>query len=902
MEKHARKNASRAGLPSAPQPSSPGVPGFPCVVVALAASLTLAACGGGGGGGVGQLSLAASKSSRTTAVGDSAGASVAGSAQDASYAVAAVSAINAHKSGFRGSGVRIAVVDSGVDVEHPDLVEAFDWSGVSNRQNGNPKGRNFVTNPDNDLNNVRPRARAKSSASWIDVPARRMSHGTHVSGIIAARDNNIGVVGIAPEASLLPIRWLSDGQPERYKFAEDKDPADAVFDDYIREFTEVVNYASRNGSFVMNNSWGTNWRPRVVEIDLPAGEKGYFLQPRVVKLGYAAFTAALFREELRTAIKRSVENEDGIVFVFAAGNDGWNSETGEVEVFKQKFTGEDIHKYLNSGERIDPQFLRANAPQFSRASTPSNLPSPLSSAFIGNPELKGMWLSVVATDKANRITPFSNGCGEAAEYCLAAPGAFIRSTIFSEDGDFNTYLTETDYGQYQGTSMAAPVVSSALAVLKSRFRNLDAKQAVDTLLRTATDLGAPGTDPVYGHGLVNLARALEPIGSVNAAGGHGRGVAASADTRIAFSSAFGNAAPSARHLFGGFDSFGRVYRYKAPLQDRVMPGPRLAGVLALNGAEGPVKLGGGDGTTALLRHSTTPESTIGDGTAVTFIGARHRTDLSIAARKTSSVLSPAALMSPATEDRPALGPVWQGFAPSAREVISGETEWQVGKGVRAGAYFSRAQGDGATRRNERYGLTDFGVSAQIDKKAGGVGLRLGRLNEQGRFLGSKSEGGYALARPTRSDYLHLSAERRLSSRLSVGANVMQLRAHVDFRHDGFVRDAEVRARSAGVHLAFDDAARTGDRLVVHYGEPLAVTGGTIRQSSIMGYTRAGAYRAEDSVLDLGVRKRHRMAQVMYRTPLADGISGFAAAAHHRNWSHQGGLGNNLLMVGLSVRR
>ena len=45
-----------------------------------------------------------------------------------------------------------------------------------------------------------------------------------------------------------------------------------------------------------------------------------------------------------------------------------------------------------------------------------------------------------------------------------------------------------------------------------------------------------------------------------------------------------------------------------------------------------------------------------------------------------------------------------------------------------------------------------------------------------------------------------------------------------------------------------------------------------------------------------------MAQMLYRAPLADGITGFAAAAHHRNWSHRGGLGNNLVMIGLSVRR
>ena len=596
-----------------------------------------------------------------------------------------------------------------------------------------------------------------------------------------------------------------------------------------------------------------------------------------------------------------------MALVFGAGNNGWNSETGHVAIFEEKFEGDEINRYRNFNKRKRPSFLPVTAPQLARTGTPANLPTPLSAAFLGNKELEGLWLAVVATDGENKIAQFSNGCGEAASYCLAAPGVKILSTLHHDDTETG-FPRSKEYGLYSGTSMAAPVVSGALAVLKSRFRNLNAKQAVDILLRTATDLGAPGTDPVYGRGLVNLERALQPIGQQNAAGGTGRGVAASADTRIAFSSAFGNAAPSARHHFGGFDSYGRVYRYRAPLQDRVMPGPRLSGVLALNGAAGPVRMAGGDGATALLRRSTTPESVIGDGTAVTLIGTRHRTGLAIASSRTSAALSPAALIPQGGEGQAGTPPtpVWQGLAPRARDVVSGETEWRLAPDLapdfRAGAYFSRALADAATRRGESYGLTDFGVTARLGKQAGGVRVRLGQLTEQGRFLGSKPEGGYALARPTRSGYLHLSAERRLSERLSVGANVMQLRADVDFRHDSFVRDTTLQARSAGAHLALRDAARAGDRLMLHYGEPLAVTGGAIRQSSVMGYTAAGNYRAEESVLDLGVRKRHRMAQVMYRTPLGDGISGFAAAAHHRNWSHRGGLGNTLVMLGLSVRR
>ena len=113
------------------------------------------------------------------------------------------------------------------------------------------------------------------------------------------------------------------------------------------------------------------------------------------------------------------------------------------------------------------------------------------------------------------------------------------------------------------------------------------------------------------------------------------------------------------------------------------------------------------------------------------------------------------------------------------------------------------------------------------------------------------------------------------------------------------------AHAAGVHLAATGLAKDGDRLVLHYGQPLAVTGGVMRQTSITGYSSSGAYQATTRDLDLAVRCRHHMAQMVYQRPLgwAKGggrISGFAAAAHHRNWSHQGGLTNNLVMIGLSV--
>lgn len=69
-----------------------------------------------------------------------------------------------------------------------------------------------------------------------------------------------------------------------------------------------------------------------------------------------------------------------------------------------------------------------------------------------------------------------------------------------------------DHGS--GTSFSAPLVSAKAAIIKSKFPELNAIQLADVIKTTATDLGAPGVDNVYGWGQVNLDRALSPIGGL----------------------------------------------------------------------------------------------------------------------------------------------------------------------------------------------------------------------------------------------------------------------------------------------------------------------------------------------------------------------------------------------------
>ncbi|MCS6987398.1 MAG: S8 family serine peptidase [Sphingomonadaceae bacterium] len=109
---------------------------------------------------------------------------------------------------------------------------------------------------------------------------------------------------------------------------------------------------------------------------------------------------------------------------------------------------------------------------------------------------------VVGAATAQRdVAPSSNRAGAAAANYLLAPGE--RVLAFDHTGA--EYLVS-------GTSIAAPVVSGAVALMAQAFPNLTPAQIVDLLLRTADDLGAPGPDPVYGRGFLNIARAFQPQG------------------------------------------------------------------------------------------------------------------------------------------------------------------------------------------------------------------------------------------------------------------------------------------------------------------------------------------------------------------------------------------------------
>ena len=198
-----------------------------------------------------------------------------------------------------------------------------------------------------------------------------------------------------------------------------------------------------------------------------------------------------------------------------------------------------------------------------------NFSSPEALAMLpyGASELQSQFLAVVSVGNAQRdasgvlvladdapvfdddaISFFSNRCGLAAAWCIAAPGDAVRGADVSTGG---TRL-------WSGTSFAAPHVTGAIAVLIDFFGDrLGHHEIVERLLATANKSGIYADQAIYGQGLLDLRAATAPVGATSLLTGtslSGPSVAASA-TRLLNGAAFGDAWANAfrDHVLSVFD-------------------------------------------------------------------------------------------------------------------------------------------------------------------------------------------------------------------------------------------------------------------------------------------------------------------------------------------------------------
>ena len=398
----------------------------------------------------------------------------------ADWGLEAIGAHHAYARGLTGRGVRVGVLDGGSALAHGEFAdgdhrairmadpgcetEVFNGPGACYAADGDQAGVDYFHYTDDDRAFVQflidigyliPEA-DEILESWAGFAYN--THGTHVAGSIAANRNGSGTHGVAFGADITAARMFSNSYMdldallgwggESYSIG----PGDAAFADVFAQM-------AAQGVRAINHSWGLSQEPTTAE------DMDWLYNAPGVAEYLSIFTDAGTR--------------DGMIQVWAAGNASGN------------IAG-----------------LYATLPRWV-------------------PEAEKYWLSVVNINQTGEIDGSSSTCGLSMDWCLAAPGTDITSTViggeidgevvYDENGnvvglDITSQDPEYGHGDLTGTSMAAPHVTGALALLMERYPYLDNPQIRDVLLTTARDLGVEGVDAIYGWGLMDLEKAIEGYG------------------------------------------------------------------------------------------------------------------------------------------------------------------------------------------------------------------------------------------------------------------------------------------------------------------------------------------------------------------------------------------------------
>ncbi|TPG77135.1 autotransporter serine protease [Pseudomonas mandelii] len=365
---------------------------------------------------------------------------------NADWGLGAVNAQEAYAAGYTGKGVKLGIFDQPVYAAHPEF-------------SGPDKVITLVTSGIREYTDPYIPVKAGDAFRYDGSPSigsngKLGAHGTHVGGIAAGTRDGGPMHGVAFGAQIISADNGDPGPEDGIIRGNDGAVYKAGWDALIA-----------SGARIINNSWGIGITDR---FDLGGRNPDY---PH-----FTVQDAQLQFNEIRPLLGTKpggaydgaiAAARSGIVTIFAAGND-------------------------------------------------YNLNNPDAIAGLGYfvPDIAPNWVTVAALQKnpdlnspdLYNISTFSSRCGYTASFCVSAPGSKIYSSIISGTNADN--LT-TGYANYNGTSMAAPHVAGSMAVLMERFPYMTGAQVASVLRTTATDLGAPGVDSLYGWGMINLRKGID---------------------------------------------------------------------------------------------------------------------------------------------------------------------------------------------------------------------------------------------------------------------------------------------------------------------------------------------------------------------------------------------------------
>ena len=383
--------------------------------------ILLSACGGGGGGGGGGngTDFTSNNINNVPTCSDT-GTSFQTTeyhymaySDNSTSGLGRVCASTAYANGVTGSGVKIAILDTGINLQS---------DGDSGHQEFGTVGQ-----PTSKIVQI-----SKSDVyEWDDIPEDDDGHGTHVAGIIAADKDSVGMHGVAYNSTVYPIRIMTPSG--RYR---------AVQGNYTIAWGFYKAYTANVD--IINNSWslGTD-----------------------------------------TVIGSSCNS--------AASCQSWvNNATGY----------NDTYAFLKGTATVGNDIM-----VWAAGNNGDSSPHAIAGSCIYDTDFRELCVIVANLGEDGKINSSSNRCGIASNYCISAPGTRIVSPW---------HTTSSAYYYATGTSMAAPMVSGGLALIKQKHSSLTNQQIVDRLFATAVDHDVYSQSSIYGHGLMDIGAATSAIGTL----------------------------------------------------------------------------------------------------------------------------------------------------------------------------------------------------------------------------------------------------------------------------------------------------------------------------------------------------------------------------------------------------
>ncbi|OHE79347.1 MAG: hypothetical protein A3G75_00745 [Verrucomicrobia bacterium RIFCSPLOWO2_12_FULL_64_8] len=415
------------------------------------------------------------------------------------YGIDMVQAPLAVGAGATGAGIKIGVIDTGVYAAHEDLVAG-----------------NITGDPDYGSSDER---------SWYrDI----YSHGTHVTGTLAAADNSLGVIGVSPgSVSIHMVKVFGDAGQWIYS----------------SDLLSAVRLAVTRGSKVINMSLGGSRSSGVEKrgFDDLYKNKGILL---VAAAGNDGTTAFSYPASYNSVISVAALDVAKAVADFSQKNSQVELAAPGVDVLSTVSYIEDV------GVTAGGSTYQANSIEFAAR---GEVTAALVYGGLGD-TVNAAWAGkVVLVDRGtisfnDKVQNIQASGGAAAIIANNVSGNFYGTlgdgnsstipavSVSLEDGTSlkgvtGTSVTVTNlldqpangYALFNGTSMATPHVAGVAALIWSKYPGATNKQVRQALDDTAEDLGAVGRDTSYGYGLVQAPAALDRLATLAGGGGGGGG-------------------------------------------------------------------------------------------------------------------------------------------------------------------------------------------------------------------------------------------------------------------------------------------------------------------------------------------------------------------------------------------